>query len=156
MGRIVINETENKQTVILNDSPEEITGGYFDKDMIWTDLGGPKAKRYKLKGSRTISGTGITMILVSNAQTYNFNPATGFNNPVMEHIYFNGGASLLTQIACVNDAHTNIVNQRLIEADGTISNEAYLNAVFEFIIDERFMTEQASALFNDVFEEVTE
>lgn len=40
MGRIVINQTENKQTVILNDSPEGVEGGYFDADMIWHDLGG--------------------------------------------------------------------------------------------------------------------
>lgn len=39
MGRTVINETENKQTVILNDSAEGVSGGYFDKDMIWKELG---------------------------------------------------------------------------------------------------------------------
>lgn len=40
MGRTVINETENKQTVILNDSPEGIEGGYFDEDMVWHEFGG--------------------------------------------------------------------------------------------------------------------
>lgn len=39
MGRTVINETENKQTIILNDSPEGIEGGYFDQDMNWNKLG---------------------------------------------------------------------------------------------------------------------
>jgi len=39
MGRTVINETENKQTVILNDSPEGVKGGYFDQDMNWNVLG---------------------------------------------------------------------------------------------------------------------
>lgn len=39
MGRIVINETENKQTVILNDSPEGVSGGYFDSKMNWHDMG---------------------------------------------------------------------------------------------------------------------
>lgn len=39
MGRIVINETENKQTVILNDSPAGVEGGYFDAQMIWHDMG---------------------------------------------------------------------------------------------------------------------
>ena len=40
MGRTVINETENKQTVILNDSPEGISGGFFDANMVWHALGG--------------------------------------------------------------------------------------------------------------------
>lgn len=40
MGRIVINETENKQTVILNDSPEGVEGGYFDEAMEWHELRG--------------------------------------------------------------------------------------------------------------------
>lgn len=35
MGRTVINQTENKQTIILNDSPEGIEGGYFDAEMGW-------------------------------------------------------------------------------------------------------------------------
>lgn len=39
MGRTVINETENKQTVILNDSPEGVEGGYFDSMMEWHELG---------------------------------------------------------------------------------------------------------------------
>lgn len=39
MGRTVINQTENKQTIILNDSPEGVTGGYFDADMVWHDVG---------------------------------------------------------------------------------------------------------------------
>jgi hypothetical protein len=39
MGRIVINETENKQTVILNDSPTGVDGGYFDAQMEWHSLG---------------------------------------------------------------------------------------------------------------------
>lgn len=39
MGRTVINETENKQTVILNDSPEGVEGGYFDADMEWHNIG---------------------------------------------------------------------------------------------------------------------
>lgn len=39
MGRTVINQTENKQTVILNDSPEGIEGGYFDADMVWHEIG---------------------------------------------------------------------------------------------------------------------
>lgn len=43
MGRIVINETENKQTVILNDSPEGIEGGYFDSQMNWHEMGGGSA-----------------------------------------------------------------------------------------------------------------
>lgn len=38
MGRTVINETENKQTVILNDSPEGVNGGYFDAQMEWHAL----------------------------------------------------------------------------------------------------------------------
>lgn len=38
MGRTVINETENKQTVILNDSPEGVEGGYFDSLMEWHEL----------------------------------------------------------------------------------------------------------------------
>ncbi len=59
MGRTVINETENKQTVILNDSADNISGGYFDADMVWhelsEDLGmaGLIGKRYKLKNSFT-------------------------------------------------------------------------------------------------------
>lgn len=40
MGRTVINETENKQTVILNDSPEGVEGGYFDSLMEWHELSG--------------------------------------------------------------------------------------------------------------------
>lgn len=40
MGRIVINETENKQTVILNDSPAGVEGGYFDSLMDWHEFGG--------------------------------------------------------------------------------------------------------------------
>ena len=39
MGRTVISETENKQTIILNDSPEGIEGGYFDSEMGWHVLG---------------------------------------------------------------------------------------------------------------------
>ena len=39
MGRSVINETENKQTVILNDSPEGVEGGYFDSLMVWHEFG---------------------------------------------------------------------------------------------------------------------
>lgn len=39
MGRTVINETENKQTVILNDSAEGIEGGYFDANMEWHNIG---------------------------------------------------------------------------------------------------------------------
>lgn len=39
MGRIVINETENKQTVVLNDSPEGVNGGYFDSKMNWHEMG---------------------------------------------------------------------------------------------------------------------
>lgn len=38
MGRTVINETENKQTIILNDSPEGVEGGYFDSLMEWHTL----------------------------------------------------------------------------------------------------------------------
>lgn len=38
MGRTVINETENKQTIILNDSPEGIEGGYYDAQMSWHTL----------------------------------------------------------------------------------------------------------------------
>lgn len=40
MGRTVINETENKQTVILNDSAEGVSGGYFDSLMEWHDMNG--------------------------------------------------------------------------------------------------------------------
>lgn len=40
MGRTVINETENKQTIILNDSPEGVEGGYFDEEMVWHEFGG--------------------------------------------------------------------------------------------------------------------
>ena len=38
MGRTVINQTENKQTIILNDSPEGVEGGYFDATMDWHEL----------------------------------------------------------------------------------------------------------------------
>lgn len=44
MGRIVINETENKQTVILNDSPEGVEGGFFDADMGWHELKAEEVK----------------------------------------------------------------------------------------------------------------
>lgn len=44
MGRIVINRTENDQTVILNDTPEGVSGGYFDRDMVWNELGGGEEK----------------------------------------------------------------------------------------------------------------
>lgn len=47
MGRTVIKETENKQTIILNDSPEGIEGGYFDADMAWHELGGGNGPVYK-------------------------------------------------------------------------------------------------------------
>lgn len=39
MGRIVINKTENGQTVILNDTAQEVNGGYFDKEMEWHEFG---------------------------------------------------------------------------------------------------------------------
>lgn len=42
MGRIVINKTENGQTVILNDTSQEVSGGYFDKEMEWHEFGGGK------------------------------------------------------------------------------------------------------------------
>lgn len=38
MGRTVINETENKQTVILNDSPAGVEGGYYNALMEWHEL----------------------------------------------------------------------------------------------------------------------
>ena len=38
MGRSVINKTENKQTVILNDSPEGVEGGYFDSEEVWHEF----------------------------------------------------------------------------------------------------------------------
>lgn len=38
MGRIVINKTENGQTLILNDTAQEVSGGYFDSVMVWHDL----------------------------------------------------------------------------------------------------------------------
>lgn len=47
MGRTVINQTENKQTVILNDSPEGIEGGYFDAEMGWHELGGETGPVYE-------------------------------------------------------------------------------------------------------------
>lgn len=38
MGRTVISQTANKQTVILNDSPEGVEGGYFDEEMVWHEF----------------------------------------------------------------------------------------------------------------------
>lgn len=49
MGRTVINQTENKQTVILNDSPAGIEGGYFDDAMVWHEL--------KTEGTKTLIDT---------------------------------------------------------------------------------------------------
>lgn len=60
MGRTVINETENKQTVILNDSPEGISGGYFDSQMNWNILDRPGIpyKKYKFKNNTTEETSG--------------------------------------------------------------------------------------------------
>lgn len=57
MGRTVINQTENKQTIILNDSPEGVTGGYFDQDMVWTEIGGEQPLYALIDGEFTFSGT---------------------------------------------------------------------------------------------------
>lgn len=56
MGRIVINQTENKQTIILNDSPEGIEGGFFDKDMNWIALYSPVEIPVKEKTGLTGAG----------------------------------------------------------------------------------------------------
>lgn len=59
MGRTVINETENKQTIILNDSPEGVEGGYFDSLMKWHELGGSSINEIRvLNGYSINSGTG--------------------------------------------------------------------------------------------------
>ena len=50
MGRIVINETENKQTVILNDTPEGVEGGYFDDEMLWHELEEESGKEWTSDG----------------------------------------------------------------------------------------------------------
>lgn len=60
MGRIVINETENKQTVILNDRASGVTGGYFDSGMNWHEFGGGgDFPLLKMKAGKGFSGSEI-------------------------------------------------------------------------------------------------
>lgn len=69
MGRIVINETENKQTVILNDSPEGVEGGYFDSLMEWHDFGGG--------GTEVLSGS---FEVTEDTMTYDIEVGAPFNH----------------------------------------------------------------------------
>lgn len=76
MGRIVINETENKQTLILNDTPEGVYGGYFDSTMNWHDFEGGGAVRLDLNrnmslGSVTKYSTQALLNKVTNYEATN-------------------------------------------------------------------------------------
>lgn len=59
MGRIVINETENKQTVILNDRASGVSGGYFDNGMNWHEFGGADMPIIKVLAGKGTSGINI-------------------------------------------------------------------------------------------------
>ena len=55
MGRTVINETENKQTIILNDSTEGVEGGYFDSEEVWHEFGGGGGETPSIQPTLTIT-----------------------------------------------------------------------------------------------------
>ena len=69
MGRIVINETENKQTIILNDSQEGVEGGYYDSQEQWHEFGksdktfaNPEAHITAIRGENVDSSIEIGII----------------------------------------------------------------------------------------------
>lgn len=82
MGRIVINETENKQTVILNDTPEGVSGGYFDATMNWHEMGSDANDPIytMIDGSHTFTGTnynGYNIEVQNKNNVLYSNPTTG-------------------------------------------------------------------------------
>lgn len=48
MGTIVINQTDCKQNVVLQSSADGITGGYYDAEGVWHEIGGqePSGPKY--------------------------------------------------------------------------------------------------------------
>lgn len=94
MGRIVINETENKQTVILNDSPAGVEGGYFDATMNWHEMGsgggGSAVSIPLIKGSITNVYSSSYWDSTSNIRGgskyfYNVKPQTGYKLTIPEN-----------------------------------------------------------------------
>lgn len=66
MGRTVINETENKQTVILNDSPEGVEGGYFDSEEVWHEFGSGGRTEDLLQTLEVTNNTNYNISFYSN------------------------------------------------------------------------------------------
>lgn len=62
MGRTVINETENKQTIILDDSAEGISGGFFDANMAWHTLSSESAFNFTGKEGGVFGGMAKALI----------------------------------------------------------------------------------------------
>lgn len=64
MGKIVINQTDEKQTVILTNDAEGITGVYFGEDGVKKPVGGIEYKIYKpkVKTVVTTQNTGINVL----------------------------------------------------------------------------------------------
>ena len=62
MGRTIINETENKQTVILNDSAESVSGGFFDADMEWHTLSSESAFNFTGKEGTLFGEMGKALV----------------------------------------------------------------------------------------------
>lgn len=45
MGVIVINQTDAKQSIVLESTPEGVTGGYYDADGVWHEFGGSSSEK---------------------------------------------------------------------------------------------------------------
>lgn len=104
MGRIVINETENKQTVILNDSPAGIEGGYFDAQMNWHEMGGDSNDPIypMIDGSHTFTGSnynGINIEVQNRNKVIYSNPNAGRPGfVIINDVYSNSASAGSTNI----------------------------------------------------------
>lgn len=139
MGRTVISKTENKQTIILNDSAESVSGGFFDADMEWHKLGEPgyPKKMYKVKSNTTVQSSS-NIIFPIEGTIRNFSNWGSGEFPIL-YLYFKSSGSGL---GCETMAIHNNATSNVYLTNGNTGNVETLvhdNTRLEIYIPEEYM-----------------
>ena len=80
MGRVVINQTEEKLVIILETAPDAVNGTYTDGDGVEHSVGGIEYKLYKPKEKTvaTAQNTGMSVLgTIENYRGWGPTPVTG-------------------------------------------------------------------------------
>lgn len=126
MGRIVINKTENGQTVILNDTAQEVSGGYFDSTMNWHELGGEAPQSEAVYVGKTFKvRTDFTPVVSSSYDVlpiFGQRVDSGVSYQRTYVVYVQAYATGRLAVEMVNEALTNpVALTDLIDANGNLT-----------------------------------